>query len=270
MLAVVFWREYRKEQKATKQKVTISTTIQTSPGSRSWLSRVGKGAAAKLVAGSTEHEDSWEGGFWDAADPKDVEATLKIAYRDGNDNRTKRVVDVRRFDDGLYGGVMIGHCRLRDATRTFRFDRIERCIDVSTGEIVADVRTLLNALYEESPRSAIDALASDHLDIAKILLFVAKADGQFRRDEKLVIARYLRSLLRDERITLELIDDGFRDVHSPSLHGFKLAVGRVLTGGEVSPIELRDCCHEIVATQKAVHPSEQAALDYVDRRCASA
>ena len=59
-----------------------------------------------------------------------------------------------------------------------------RCVDLDTGEIVSDVKDFLNALYEESPERTMDSLTTDYLDVAKVLFFVAKADGQFRREEK--------------------------------------------------------------------------------------
>ena len=268
LVAAVGWREHRKERRRQKsERVELEVAITASE-------HRGRGAFRRLVnrrpkRADVEERDAWEGSFWDAPDPKSVDATLEIRYRDADGNRTSRVVDVRRFDNTLYGGVMIGHCRLRDASRTFRFDRVVRCVDLDTGEIVSDVKDFLNALYEESPERTMDSLTTDYLDVAKVLFFVAKADGQFRREEKHVIADFLRQLLRDHRVTPELVDDGLRKVDVPSLHGFKLAVGRVMNGGEVNPQELRECCHAIVATQNAVHPSEQAALDYIDRRCPS-
>lgn len=95
--------------------------------------------------------DSWEGWFRDATNPRDVEATLELEYRDGHGQRTKRVVDVRSFDDRLHGGMMIRHCRLRDATRTFRFERVELCVNANNGENITDIQRFLNVLHDEAP-----------------------------------------------------------------------------------------------------------------------
>jgi len=84
-----------------------------------------------------EDRDSWEGGFWDASDPHDLDTTLDLTYTDAQGSTTTRVVRTRSFDNALYGGILIGHCHLRNATRTFRFDRVRQAVDTSTGEVTS-------------------------------------------------------------------------------------------------------------------------------------
>jgi hypothetical protein len=210
--------------------------------------------------------DAWEGSFWEASNPKRLRARFEIEYKDGNGAWTKRSVRVREFDNALNGGILMGHCELRDATRTFRFDRIKQCVDLETGELVENVRKYLNDLYADSPERSTEILAEDYLDVLKTIYFVAKADGQYRRNEKEVIGSYLRKLVRDERITAEMIDEVLAEVGVPSMHGFKLAVGNVLKSGQVDPQLLASCCKEIVETQESVHPMEKEALDYIDKK----
>jgi hypothetical protein len=213
----------------------------------------------------TDH-DSWEGGFWDASDPKKLKAHLQIDYKHGNGNLTTRCVSVREFDNELYGGIIMGYCELRDATRTFRFDRINNCIDLETGEVVQDIKQHLNDLYEKSPERSTDLLVTDYIDVLKVIYFVAKADGQYRKEEKDVISSYVRKLVRDERITNDMVDAVLKEINTPSLQAYKLAIGRVLKGGEVDPELLNTCCQEIVDTQKTVHPMEKEALDYLMKK----
>lgn len=194
---------------------------------------------------------------------------MKFNYVDGRGNRTSRSVVVRQFDNGLYGGILIGLCELRDANRTFRFDRISQCVDLDTGESIADVREHLNERYANSPERSVEILLSDYLDTLKVLYFVAKADGQYRREEKEVVAGYLRKLIRDDRVTTAMVEDALRTIGVPSMQAFKMAVGRVLKSGQVDPALLRRCCEEIVATQATVHAREQEALDYIEKKRAA-
>jgi hypothetical protein len=210
--------------------------------------------------------DSWEGNFWDASDPKKLTVYLRIEYVDGNNAHTTRSVRIREFDNELNGGIIIGHCDLRNATRTFRFDRIKKCFDLETGELIIDVKNYLNARYEKSPERSVEVIANDYVDVLKVIYFVAKADGQYRKEEKEVISHYIRKLVRDNRITTKMIDEILKCIDVPNLQGFKLALGRVLKGGEVDPNLLASCCQEIVGTQKTVHPMEQEALAYIDKK----
>jgi len=238
---------------------------------------MGKGASKKSeqprgIAFTTSYEDrdsdSWEGGMWEAVDPHKIAANLRLEYTDAKGQRTTRSVMVREFDNTLHGGTLMGICELRDAHRTFRFDRIRSCIDLGTGEVVNDVRAHLNKLYETTPERSTDLLVSDYLDALKVVYYVAKADGQYRKAEKEVITQYVKILVRDARITSEMIDAALQAVDIPTIHAFKLAVGRITRGGQIDPSLLNKCCKEIVATQGAVHSSEQDALDYIERKIA--
>ena len=224
------------------------------------------GDIAEDIEQVTEPTDAWEGGFWDASDPKKLSIHLEIDYIDGGGRKTERSVKVREFDNELYGGILIGDCELRNAKRTFRFDRIKRAVDIESGELITDIRSYLNKVYEQSPEKSIEILTSDFIDVLKILFFVAKADGQYRKEEKVVVAGYVRELLADDRVTDELIDAEMRYMDLPSLQAYKNAVGRVVRGGQVNPSGLLDCCNDIVATQKQVHPAEKVALDYLSKK----
>ena len=101
--------------------------------------------------------------------------------------------------------------------------------------MVSDIKKYLNAKYEQSPEKSSDILAVDYIDVLKVIYFVAKADGQYRKEEKEVIAQYVRTLIRDERITTKIIDDILIEIDVPTMQGFKLALGRVLKGGEINP-----------------------------------
>ena len=68
----------------------------------------------------------------------------------------------------------MGHCELRNATRTFRFDRIKKCVDLETGELITDVKKYLNERYEKSPEKSTEILSSDYIDVLKGCLFCSK------------------------------------------------------------------------------------------------
>lgn len=221
------------------------------------------------VAGVGAGEDAWEGAFWEAADPKRFSARLAITYRDANGSVTERQVRVREFDNEVYGGMMIGHCSLRDATRTFRFDRVQTAIDAETGAVISDLRFFLNTAYENSAERSVALLAEDYLDVMKVLFYVAKADGQFRKEERVVVCEYAKKLTRDDRISIELVEPIFKEFGLLSAQAFKLAVGRVFSSGGIDPVALAECCREIVATQKTVHHAEKDALEFIDKKLAA-
>ncbi len=159
---------------------------------------------------------------------------------------------------------------MRDATRTFRTDRIKRCIDEDTGEIISDVRAYLIKRYEESPERSRDKLVEDECDVLRVLLYLGKADGQLRAAEKAVIRDTCVALVGDSRLTDKQIDNLFATLDVPTLQAFKLAVGRLSKRDQSSRQVLLDAAQKMIGTQKAVHQAEQEAIDYMRKRFAAA
>lgn len=212
--------------------------------------------------------DEWEGSFWEVAKPFPARARLQIDYLDGAGNKTVRTVDVQRF--GAYGetNLLIGHCALRDATRTFRSDRIQKCIDVESGELVTDVSAHLQSKYNASPERIRDVLLIDEHDTIRVLLYVGKADGQLRVAEKIIIREACVTIAEDARLSADVIDQLLAEMEVPTLHAFKLAVGRIAKQAPAKQLFVLSTAARMVATQKSVHASEQAALNYMQGRFA--
>ena len=216
--------------------------------------------------GPAVDRDEWEGAFWEVAAPIPVKASLRIGYIDGAGRHTDRTVEVRQF--GAFGNsaLVIGKCLLRGATRTFRTDRIQSCVDMETGEIINDVRSFLQRRYDESAdKTAADLLANE-FDTLRVLLFVGKADGQFRAEEKAVIRDACVTITNDARLTVNMIQQLLNEMDVPSLQAFKLAVGRLAKRDSTQRALVMSVAEKIVATQKTIHPAEQEALDYMKRR----
>ena len=173
---------------------------------------------------------------------------------------------VRQF--GVIGPntLLIGHCNMRDATRTFRSDRIESCIDEETGEVVSDVRKYLQTKYEQSPNRTKDLLLEGEYDTLRVLLYVGKADGQLRAAEKAIIRETCIAITKESRLIDSTIDDLLSNMDVPTLQAFKLAVGRLAQRDQAAQSVVMTAAEKMVATQKTVHQTEQEALDYMKKR----
>lgn len=214
-------------------------------------------------------EDSREASFWEVEQPFPVKATLHISYEDADGMQTERTVDVRQFGANGSGGLIRGRCRLRNANRTFRTDRITSCVDGETGEVVKDAGAYLRAKHEGSPEHKRETLLVDEYDTLRILLYVGKADGQLRAAEKAVIRNTCRALVKDSSISDEVIDDVFTSLDVPSIDAFKRAIKRVMQRKSLGErLILIKAAQDMVATQKTVHASEKQALEYMEQTLA--
>ena len=214
-------------------------------------------------------KDEWEGSFWEVSQPLAAKAKLRLKYTDGAGRKTERTVNVRQFGAIGTNTLLIGHCNMRDATRTFRSDRIESCIDEETGEVVSDVRTYLQNKYDQSPDRTKDLLLEGEYDTLRVLLYVGKADGQLRAAEKTVIRNTCVAITNDSRLTDGTIDDLLANMDVPTLQAFKLAVGRLAKRDQAAQAVVMTAAEKMVATQKTVHQAEQEALDYMKKRFAT-
>lgn len=225
--------------------------------------------ALRKLRGRDSGEDNFEGWFVDGSHPHPVSANLEIAYRDAVGNETVREIHVRQFDPRFAKGMLLAHCHLRDASRSFRVDRIKACVDTDTGEVVDDVLRHLATRHELDPERIIEVLARDYRDIVRVLGYMGMADGDFSEVERTVVADYIRRLSRDERVTPDVVAIAAARIGKTTLRGFKAAVGRVINSGGVKPIILAGCCREIAEADGEISPGEQEALDYMERRILS-
>lgn len=213
-----------------------------------------------------EDTDSWEGTIYEADESFGVSANLRIKYTDSKGSFSEREVTVRNA--GVMNGkkAIFGYCKLRNQSRTFIINQISECIDLDTGECIQDIYTHLQEKYNSSPEKAMNEVINNEQDILNVWVYIARADSQYRKEEKLIICNAVRALSVDRRITDEVINKELNGYKAISIHSFKLAVGRLSSRSDEIKNLISNTAKQIVETQKTVHYVEQEALDYIDKR----
>ena len=192
-----------------------------------------------------------------------VDSKLSIEYTNGAGDNSKRDIDISHYDGSCH---LRGYCHLRSEPRTFRIDRVKSCVDRDTGEVVSDIPAHLRRKYESSPDYILEELYKKEKDTLRSFYFVGKADGQLRKPEREIIHSVCNQLLKDHVVPIEAIDRMINNIDLPSMHAFKLAIGRL---AKESPDKLSlvfKYATKIVNTQKTVHSNEQEALDYIMKK----
>ena len=210
-----------------------------------------------------QDKDAWEGNFYEAEGAHSVRERIKFDYIDGNGKQTSRTCDVREV--GFLNGdpTVIGHCNLRDATRVFRIPRMKNVRLADTAEWIRDPTQYLigkaDQQYEEDKVAA--EVAQHKNDVAKLLLFIGKADGQLRSEERDILQSALCAIF--DMSTTEATNL-INSIAPFSLQAFKMAVNRVTKQQPGSIlINILDAAERMVATQKTVAPAEAEALQYL-------
>ena len=204
--------------------------------------------------------------FHDIKPPFRVKTTLHIHYVDRECRYTERTVDVSEVGVGVNNNTLIGRCRLRNEMRTFYLHHIRSCFDEETGEVVDDVYSYLRKKYEQSPNYAVDELLANEYDALRVLLYVGKADNVLRAAERAIIRETCRTLAGDSRIDDKMIDRLFKNIELLTERTFKLVVGRLAKRSPETKAVVMDAAERMVATDKKIHPAEQAALDYMRKK----
>jgi hypothetical protein len=217
-----------------------------------------------------QDKDAWEGNFYEAEGARSVQERIKFDYIDGNGKRTSRTCDVREI--GFLNGdpTVIGHCNLRDATRVFRIPRMKNVRLAETEEWIRDPAQYLiekaDQQYEEDKIAA--EVAQRKKDVAKLLFFIGKADGQLRSEERDILQSALCAIF--DMNTTEAANL-INSIAPFSLQAFKIAVNRVTKQQHGSILtNILDAAERMVATQKTVAPAEAEALQYLRAKLSKA
>lgn len=196
-----------------------------------------------------------------------VQTQLLIHYKDASGNRTKRLIDVREADIGWEYGCLFGHCHLRRAFRTFRIDRIERCIIPETGEII-QIQQHLRKVYTQSPASSMDTVLREAIDVLRALLYIGKADGRLTRKEKEIMLEFCQSFSKDSRITMEDLDRAFDYYTIPSKSTFQMICGRIAKLSLEARTQVVEKAAKMISTEKKADLAEIEGINYLGKKLA--
>jgi hypothetical protein len=205
--------------------------------------------------------DAIEGDFWEVEHPKPSDVHVHLIYKDGNGLRT---VNIKAFATNGEGSFS-AQCLMRNAHRTFLFDRVEQAIDPSTGEIINNLHQWLLTRYNNTPQGKASNIALDNLDLLKVLLYVAKADGRMTAAEIAVISTAASEITGVE-MDIEATKFALNMLSTPSISGFKQAFGRLANKKPDIATKAMKAVQGLVNTEKTIHPSEQEALDYIYKK----
>lgn len=214
----------------------------------------------------TPDHDNWEGTFWDVQSPRNIEANLGIEYSDGAGSVTRREIRLMKYGPWEGGALLWAFCRLRQANRTFRTDRIISCTDIDTGEVIDDLENWLDDKYHQSPDRAIERIIESAWDALRILYYVSKADGRLTQKERAVVRDAVRSMSNHPSIDDTRIDNMFDSIEAPSMMSFKQAFGRLISKDRQTAEDVVRWSEAMIATDKSVSAAEQEAINYLRNR----
>ena len=205
---------------------------------------------------------------------------LGIVYEDARGHVSRRMVRVKAIGPSEGAGYVHGFCQLRKADRTFRVDGIREVVDHRTGETFQDAASYFLP-YVEIARwrdfaepaantgktsNPTQTVLSSVRDEIKIVLYVARADGDFRVDEEDVISDFIarRAATLGDGVARGY-DHGrimawVRNMN-PDYASFERAVRRLATRPDVDIADVWRTCKKLVMADREIAPREVDAMD---------
>ena len=156
-----------------------------------------------------------------------AEFEIEIDYKDRNGLKTTRQVKVRgyRISEDKQECELWGYCYLRDGSRTFYASRMERLVDLDTGEVAVNIIDFLEAKYIQSPEGQLEEILKRRKVEIDMLVYVGRLDNQLRQNKKDVIVDYVMNKEPEARITKDTINEYLKNCGKVS----KTMFGRLLT-----------------------------------------
>lgn len=231
---------------------------------------------------SSGNYDNFEGWFYDeVSEYVPVKKTLKIKYKDGKNQVTKRVINVYKFGEASFGGFILAYRKLRDSNRTFRTDRIIECIDSDSGEYISNVSDYLIDEYHktdeykkiqkkikkqeelEKSNKYYEDFLNKYNALIKVLVYIVKCDGTYSKREKAIVKEIFEVLENgNELVSDKMLEKVFKNYPMQSTHAFKINANKLITDNNFG-IDIYTISKNIISTQSKIHPLEQGVLDYL-------
>lgn len=218
-----------------------------------------------------EESDNWERFDYYRAQMLPAKGRYRINYEDQRGLKSERDIEIKRVHecDGKY--AIDAHCLLRNAHRSFLEERIERAINLESGEIVDSLCRDAIAQHDNSSIGrALLAINKEWMGVA-VLIFVCRADGQMRKVERSIVAEYLKMHCAEISLDDEELDSAIKAVGEPNLREFKRIIRDLKATADRNRLtSLLNCAKRIVETQKTIDPMETAALEILEEAVARA
>lgn len=190
---------------------------------------------------------------------------LQFDYSDGEGRATQRTVDVKRFNVFSNECVVIGHCLLRGADRTFLMSRMSNIHDADQRPIDNLPQHLISA-WEGTPDWSRQRLYSELEDSLQVLFYLARLDGAMRAKEASAITAFVVSCGHQPEFAAE-VPDVLRTYSTPTPRTFSLALGRLSrTATPLVKQQTIDAARAIIASKSQPKASETEALAKVETK----
>lgn len=181
-----------------------------------------------------------------------------LIYKDAAGNETRRVIDLQGFmwEENFY---IVAYCHLRNAQRQFSLDRIVSLYD-SGGNEIQNPKEYFLALYKQTPKYKTENALKEKAEQLSLLVFLARADGAMRKNEREIILKYLDSQIQN--LDLDAAEKRVKTLQC-DLRAFSQILKNAQQWPGAEKQMLLSCVNQMYSLKKTPDPMEKAAFEKI-------
>lgn len=190
----------------------------------------------------------------------DSDLIYHLVYQDFQGDISRRDIRITSIEMGFFDepSYINAFCYLRQDIRQFRFDRI---ISLSNDyETIENPQEYLTALFYKTPDYLLAKATEEHEDEIIMLVFISRADGTMRKNEREVILRYIDAVAGN--VDADMLDRYIKKMQC-DLSEFNKALRRAKKWDDERKAIIFDCISQIYALKKSPDPMEQATFSKI-------
>lgn len=185
-----------------------------------------------------------------------------ISYRDIKGQRSERRITmktIQKSNDDDY--LITAYCHEKQAQRSFKLSRIDKLVDMETGELFSDPSRYFTDRFMDSPIGQIAKSFQEYEPEILVLSFIARADGVLRKKEREFIADYVQQKY-NSTLDAKLLDDEIRRTYCES-SDFRKSLKTISNKSETDRIQILEYATNIANSDKKLDPMEAGILKLV-------
>jgi TM2 domain-containing membrane protein YozV/uncharacterized tellurite resistance protein B-like protein len=200
----------------------------------------------------------------DDVDVLKLNTLAHISYSDAKGQRSERRITIKTiqktYDDDY---IITAYCHEKKAQRSFKLSRIDKLVDMETGEVFSDPSKYFTDRFMDSPIGHITKCIQDNEPEILILSFIARADGVLRKKEREFIADFIQHKC-NSTLDFKLLDDEIRRTYCESAD-FRKSLKTISIKSELDRTQILKYATDIANADKKIDPIEAGILELVKR-----
>jgi hypothetical protein len=192
-----------------------------------------------------------------------------ITYTNRHGITTNRNISVSRVYENNGKFVIDAYCHLRANRRSFFEHRINRAVDLNTGQFVNNVAQHAITSFDDALIQKTWETMSYEMMGLYLLEFICCVDRRMLKTERSIVADYLKRRRPDIVLDDEQLERILKRLGTPDPRQFKRIVSDMKASGDIARLrEIADCAKRLVAPPKTADPLEKAAIEILEEACA--